>query len=129
MSIESDKHSFLATFTDSFEFTFLIKNKFTLFFLYFTLSFLVYLSATPAYVFAFLKYKERFIIEESLFNRTILSKTKKEDYSYSSSQSSSSSSIDPVTNVRLSTTTQTTFVVATASSVVLVVAIATTYHY
>lgn len=106
--IESDKHSFLATFTDSFEFTFLIKNKFTLFFLYFTLSFLVYLSATPAYVFAFLKYKERFIIEESLFNRTILSKTKKEDYSYSSSQSSSSSSIDPVTNVRLPTTTQTT---------------------
>lgn len=47
----------------------LIRNKITLLFLYFFLSALVYLSATPAYVFSFLKYKERFMIEESLFSR------------------------------------------------------------
>ena len=45
----------------------LIANKYVLIFLYFILSGLVYLSATPAYVFAFLKYKERFMIEEALF--------------------------------------------------------------
>lgn len=47
----------------------LIRNKITLLFLYFFLSAFVYLSATPAYVFSFLKYKERFMIEESLFSR------------------------------------------------------------
>ena len=48
----------------------LIRNKLTLLFLYFTLSMLVYLSATPAYVLTFLKYRERFLIEEALFVRT-----------------------------------------------------------
>jgi hypothetical protein len=51
--------------------TLLIRNKFTLLFLFIILSIFVYLSATPAYVFSYLKYKERFQIEESLFMRSI----------------------------------------------------------
>lgn len=85
----NNQGSFLGTFAASFEFTFLIKNKFTLLFLYFTLSILVYLSATPAYVFSFLKYKERFAIEESLFLKANFNKSKKMDnYSLTSSSSS-----------------------------------------
>ncbi len=52
-----------------YELPLLIRNKLTLLFLFFTLSTLVLLSATPAYVFTFLKYKERFLIEESLYAR------------------------------------------------------------
>ena len=85
----SNHGSFLSSFAASFEFTFLIKNKFTLLFLYFTLSMLVYLSATPAYVFSFLKYKERFAIEESLFLKAITTRSKKIDnFSLTSSSSS-----------------------------------------
>ena len=51
----------------------LIRTRYILFFLYFILLVFVYLTATPAYVFAYLKYKERFLIEESLFIRSILS--------------------------------------------------------
>jgi hypothetical protein len=50
--------------------TYLISNKFILLFLYIVLSIFVYLSAIPGYVFAYLKYRERFQIEESLFLRS-----------------------------------------------------------
>lgn len=88
LPLQTDQ-SFLHTFAASFEFTFLIRNKITLLFLYFTLSVLVYLSATPAYVFAFLKYKERFLIEESLFIRTIQHRAKSTECSISCSTSTS----------------------------------------
>ena len=48
----------------------IISSQFTLFFLYAVLSFFVYSSAIPCYAFAYLKYKERFLIEESLFVRS-----------------------------------------------------------
>lgn len=60
----------LSKLASVYELPLLIRNKLTLLFLYFTLSMLVILSATPAYVFTFLKYKERFLIEESLYVRT-----------------------------------------------------------
>jgi hypothetical protein len=50
----------------------LLNSKFTLFSLYLLLSFFVYFSAVPCYAFAYLKYKERFLIEEALFVRSAL---------------------------------------------------------
>ena len=55
----------------------LIDSKFTLFFLYALLSACVYMSATPGYAFAYLKYKERFLIEEALFMRSTAAPTSK----------------------------------------------------
>ena len=52
----------------------LINSKFLLFSLYLLLSFFVYFSATPCYAFAYLKYKERFLIEEALFVRSTVRK-------------------------------------------------------
>lgn len=67
----------LNSLISSSQLTLLIKSKVLLFFLYAMLSMLVYLCATPAYVFALLKYKERLMIEEALFLRTFSSKMSK----------------------------------------------------
>lgn len=52
----------------------LINSKFLLFSLYLLLSIFVYFSAMPCYAFAYLKYKERFLIEEALFVRSTVRK-------------------------------------------------------
>lgn len=67
----------ISSLTNTYDLPLLIRNRLTLLFLYFTLSILVYLSATPAYVFSFLKYKERFLIEESLYIREFRDKDNK----------------------------------------------------
>lgn len=56
---------------------YIINNKLKLLFLYSILSILVLLTLIPVYVFSYLKYKERFLIEESLFLRSILNEPRK----------------------------------------------------
>ncbi len=64
-----DKHELSPSTSQLQDTTVLIRNKLTLLFVYLILSLLVYLSATPAYVFSFLKYKEEYLAEESRFVR------------------------------------------------------------
>jgi len=64
-----DKHELSPTKIQLHTTALLIRNKLTLLFLYLILSLLVYLSATPAYVFSFLKYKEEYLAEEVRFVR------------------------------------------------------------
>jgi hypothetical protein len=70
----------LIAITNTLNKSYLIRSKIVLLLLYAFLSLLVYFSTLPAYAFAYLKYKERFLIEEALFIRNnTISKQKIED--------------------------------------------------